>query len=188
MTEVEHKFGLCLALAFSHFSRCLMGGCVFASLRDYVFDPDKAAKAAEAAARKKREEGRRKEYEARMMRKVRAKWGGYGGGVMVGRLFCSSPLVSFFFMPAKLTLSVSSLPSSLPSQAKREGKDPQFYLSKEALAPPTIAALQTVRRHSSGDFVFVFAVNPLLCKCYSVGFRSLSILTHTNTHTLSLSF
>lgn len=43
----------------------------YQSKGNYRFDPDKEKKQKEALERKKREEGRRKEYEARMMRKAK---------------------------------------------------------------------------------------------------------------------
>lgn len=65
----------------------------------YRFDPTKEARAKAAAERKKREEGKRKAYEARMVRK-----------------------------------------------AKREGRDPLFYLSAAAVAPPTVHDVAMVAR------------------------------------------
>jgi len=64
----------------------------------YVFDPEKEKKMAEAVARKKREERKRKDFEARMTRK-----------------------------------------------AKREGKDPQFYLMGSNVTPPTLEDVSHVR-------------------------------------------
>ena len=98
--------------------------------RTFVYDPEKEKRAKEAAERKKREEGKRKAYEQRMVKQ---------NMVEKEKSFGSCDLI--FFMLVACFLKVR--------KAKREGLDPQHFLSAAALKPPSVADVAAVR--ASGD-------------------------------------
>lgn len=96
----------------------------YAKSGNYKFDPLMEQKAKAAAERRKRDEGKRKDFEARMMRK-----------------------------------------------AKREGKNPDYYLSK-GLEPPTLEDINELKKHPNKEEAFAIWKERFSQHCHNYHFAS----------------